>query len=209
MKSGTERASARTAKTRLMTLLPPPNGSYRKGALHAVVLPSAAALMPASSSAPRSLNAPTCSALPSASGPLLDMTRYHLFDFAAGWAEEYGSPEDERDFHSLLGYSPYHRVQDGADYPAVLLISGDADTRCNPMHARKMAARLRQQIAQNIRSCSITNQTGATRRFSLCRPRSTLSPTDSPSSVTNSEFMSGTGGFRDAVYSRVVDTICL
>jgi prolyl oligopeptidase len=75
-------------------------------------------------------------------GPLLDMTRYHLFDFAAGWAEEYGSPEDEQDFHYLLGYSPYHCVQDGADYPAVLLISGDADTRCNPMHARKMAARL-------------------------------------------------------------------
>jgi|SRR5579859_465651 len=75
-------------------------------------------------------------------GPLLDMTRYHLFDFAAGWADEYGSPEDERDLHSLLGYSPYHCVQDGVDYPAVLLVSGDADTRCNPMHARKMAARL-------------------------------------------------------------------
>ncbi len=75
-------------------------------------------------------------------GPLLDMTRYHLFDFAAGWAEEYGSPRDEQDFHCLLKYSPYHRVQDGALYPAVLLISGDADTRCNPMHARKMAARL-------------------------------------------------------------------
>jgi prolyl oligopeptidase len=75
-------------------------------------------------------------------GPLLDMTRYHLFDFAAGWADEYGSPEDERDFRSLLAYSPYHRVENGAAYPAVLLISGDADTRCNPMHARKMAARL-------------------------------------------------------------------
>ena len=75
-------------------------------------------------------------------GPLLDMTRYHLFDFAAGWAEEYGSPEDEQDFHYLLGYSPYHHVQHGAEYPAVLLISGDADTRCNPIHARKMAARL-------------------------------------------------------------------
>jgi len=75
-------------------------------------------------------------------GPLLDMTRYHLFDFAAGWAEEYGSPEDEEDFHKLLDYSPYHHVQDGADYPGILLISGDADTRCNPMHARKMAARL-------------------------------------------------------------------
>jgi prolyl oligopeptidase len=75
-------------------------------------------------------------------GPLLDMTRYHLFDFAAGWADEYGLAEDERDLHSLLAYSPYHRVQSSTDYPAVLLISGDADTRCNPMHARKMAARL-------------------------------------------------------------------
>jgi prolyl oligopeptidase len=75
-------------------------------------------------------------------GPLLDMTRYHLFDFAAAWAEEYGSPNDEHDFQSLLAYSPYHRVQDGVQYPAILLISGDADTRCNPMHSRKMTARL-------------------------------------------------------------------
>jgi len=75
-------------------------------------------------------------------GPLLDMTRYHLFDFAAGWTDEYGSPEDEQDFHSLLAYSPYHRIQERVAYPAVLLISGDADTRCNPMHARKMTARL-------------------------------------------------------------------
>jgi len=75
-------------------------------------------------------------------GPLLDMTRYHLFDFAAGWVDEYGAPDDEADFHSLFAYSPYHRVQDRTAYPAVLLISGDADTRCNPMHARKMAARL-------------------------------------------------------------------
>jgi prolyl oligopeptidase len=75
-------------------------------------------------------------------GPLLDMARYHLFDFAAGWADEYGSPEDQDDFQSLLAYSPYHLVSDSVAYPAVLLISGDADTRCNPMHARKMAARL-------------------------------------------------------------------
>ncbi len=75
-------------------------------------------------------------------GPLLDMVRYHFFDSAAGWAEEYGSPEDQDDFQSLLSYSPYHRVLENVPYPAVLLISGDADTRCNPMHARKMAARL-------------------------------------------------------------------
>lgn len=80
-------------------------------------------------------------------GPLLDMTRYHLFDFASGWADEYGSPEDRQDFASLLAYSPYHRVQDGCPYPAVMLISGDADTRCNPMHARKMTARLQAGIS--------------------------------------------------------------
>jgi prolyl oligopeptidase len=75
-------------------------------------------------------------------GPLLDMTRYHLFDCAAGWAEEYGSPDDQGDFEALLAYSPYHRIKDGTSYPAVMLVSGDSDTRCNPMHARKMAARL-------------------------------------------------------------------
>jgi len=75
-------------------------------------------------------------------GPLLDMLRYHLFDFAEGWIDEYGSAENERDFQALLCYSPYHWVEDGAAYPAVMLISGDADTRCNPMHARKMTARL-------------------------------------------------------------------
>ncbi len=75
-------------------------------------------------------------------GPLLDMTRYHLFDFATGWADEYGSPDDEQAFHFLFAYSPYHRVQKNVAYPAMLVISGDSDTRCNPMHARKMVARL-------------------------------------------------------------------
>ena len=77
-------------------------------------------------------------------GPLLDMFRYHKYipDGANHWIDEYGSADDENDFLSLRSYSPYHRVQDGAPYPAVLLITGDADTRCHPMHARKMTARL-------------------------------------------------------------------
>lgn len=75
-------------------------------------------------------------------GPLLDMLRYHKFDPAILSEEEYGSAENQEDFRYLRTYSPYHRVKDGVAYPAVMLISGDADTRCNPMHARKMAARL-------------------------------------------------------------------
>jgi prolyl oligopeptidase len=58
------------------------------------------------------------------------------------WIDEYGSADDPEDFPYLYAYSPYHQVQDGVEYPAVLLVSGDADTRCNPLHARKMTARL-------------------------------------------------------------------
>ncbi|SRR6266404_1208109 len=75
-------------------------------------------------------------------GPLLDMLRYHKFDQANLWEDEFGTPENQNDFRYLQAYSPYHQVKDGVAYPAVMLISGDADTRCNPMHVRKMAARL-------------------------------------------------------------------
>lgn len=75
-------------------------------------------------------------------GPLLDMLRYHKFNQAGLWIEEFGSSEIPEDFPYLRAYSPYHQVRDGLPYPAVMLITGDADTRCNPMHARKMAARL-------------------------------------------------------------------
>jgi prolyl oligopeptidase len=75
-------------------------------------------------------------------GPLLDMLRYHLFDSALSFAGEYGTSDDSTDFQHLYAYSPYHQVKKGVPYPAVLLISGDADTRCNPMHVRKMAAAL-------------------------------------------------------------------
>ena len=74
--------------------------------------------------------------------PMLDMLRYHLFDNAHVWRDELGTAEDPADFAALLRYSPYHQVRDGVAYPATLLVSGDADQNCNPLHARKMAARL-------------------------------------------------------------------
>jgi prolyl oligopeptidase len=74
--------------------------------------------------------------------PLLDMLRYHRFRIARLWMAEYGSPEDPDAFRWLHAYSPYHRVKEGTPYPAVLLTTGEADSRVDPMHARKMAARL-------------------------------------------------------------------
>jgi prolyl oligopeptidase len=74
--------------------------------------------------------------------PLLDMLRYHLFDNAHVWKDEFGTADDPEDFKVLAAYSPYHQVRDGVAYPATMIVSGDADQNCNPLHARKMAARL-------------------------------------------------------------------
>ncbi|MBD0373792.1 MAG: S9 family peptidase [Pyrinomonadaceae bacterium] len=72
--------------------------------------------------------------------PLLDMVRYDKFLVAKFWVPEYGSAEKEEQFKYLLAYSPYQNVKQGTKYPAVLFITGDADTRVAPLHARKMAA---------------------------------------------------------------------
>lgn len=74
--------------------------------------------------------------------PLLDMLRYHRFLIARLWIPEYGSPDEPTPFRWLRAYSPYHHVRPGVAYPAVLLATAESDTRVDPMHARKMAARL-------------------------------------------------------------------
>jgi len=79
--------------------------------------------------------------------PLLDMLRYHRFLIARLWIPEYGSPDDADAFRWLRAYSPYHHVRPGTNYPAVLLATAESDTRVDPMHARKMAARLQAATA--------------------------------------------------------------
>ncbi len=74
--------------------------------------------------------------------PLLDMIRYHKFRIAQLWIPEYGSSDDVKQFKWLYAYSPYHRVKDGVAYPATLIFTAESDSRVDPMHARKMAARL-------------------------------------------------------------------
>jgi prolyl oligopeptidase len=81
--------------------------------------------------------------------PMLDMLRYHLFDNAHVWKEEFGTVEDPEDFAALAKYSPYHQVRDGVAYPATMIVSGDVDRNCNPLHARKMTARLQSANASD------------------------------------------------------------
>ena len=62
---------------------------------------------------------------------------------------EFGSVKDADEFGALPAYSPYHRVREGARYPAILLLTGDNDHRVNPMQSRKMTARLQAANASN------------------------------------------------------------
>src|SRR5947207_10378519 len=79
--------------------------------------------------------------------PLLDMLRYQNFQIAKLWIPEYGSSEDPQQFKWLYAYSPYHHVKAGIQYPAVLFMTADTDTRVDPMHAKKMTALLQTQAS--------------------------------------------------------------
>jgi prolyl oligopeptidase len=74
--------------------------------------------------------------------PLLDMVRYVKSGLGATWTVDYGDPEVPEELGWLLGYSPYHHVVDGTDYPATMFMVFDNDTRTDPMHGRKMCAAL-------------------------------------------------------------------
>jgi prolyl oligopeptidase len=73
---------------------------------------------------------------------VLDLTRFHRFTIGWAWTSDYGDPEDPDDLATLLTYSPYHRVEDGATYPPTLVTTGDTDDRVVPLHSYKFAAAL-------------------------------------------------------------------
>lgn len=79
--------------------------------------------------------------------PLLDMLRYQNFQIAKLWIPEYGSAENPEQFNYIYAYSPYQHVKQGTEYPAILFMTADSDTRVDPMHAKKMTALLQAQAA--------------------------------------------------------------
>jgi prolyl oligopeptidase len=82
--------------------------------------------------------------------PDLDMVGYHRFENNNPPALlEYGDASKPEQFKFLYAYSPYQKVKAGTTYPAVLLSTGDADTRVPPLQARKMTARLQAASASS------------------------------------------------------------
>ena len=77
---------------------------------------------------------------------VMDLMRYHLFTIGWAWVAEYGDPEDRDDVEFLLGYSPYHNIREGIEYPPMLISTADHDDRVVPGHSFKYGARV--QAAQ-------------------------------------------------------------
>ncbi|MBD2034297.1 S9 family peptidase, partial [Leptolyngbya sp. FACHB-321] len=73
---------------------------------------------------------------------VMDMLRFDQFTSGKTWVDELGSPAQEADFRNLLNYSPYHNIQSGKAYPAILATTADTDDRVVPGHTFKYVAAL-------------------------------------------------------------------
>ncbi|MGH9333122.1 MAG: prolyl oligopeptidase family serine peptidase, partial [Vicinamibacteria bacterium] len=84
--------------------------------------------------------------------PDLDMVRFYTFVDKNNLPAllEYGDASKPEQFEFLESYSPYQAVRKNTRYPAVMLTSGDLDTRVPPLQARKMTARLQEATASGL-----------------------------------------------------------
>jgi prolyl oligopeptidase len=81
---------------------------------------------------------------------IYDMLRVELDPNGTFNATEYGTVKDAALFKAMYAYSPYHHVQAGVKYPAILFFAGDNDHRVNPAHSRKMTAALQAASASGL-----------------------------------------------------------
>jgi len=78
---------------------------------------------------------------------IYDMLRVELDPNGAFNTTEFGSVKNPDQLKALFAYSPYHHVKKGVKYPAIFMATGETDGRVNPMHSRKMVARLQADTA--------------------------------------------------------------
>ena len=73
---------------------------------------------------------------------VMDMLRFNRFTAGRYWVDDYGYPDKEPDFRTLLAYSPYHNLKAGVRYPPMLVTTADTDDRVVPGHSFKYIAAL-------------------------------------------------------------------
>jgi len=60
---------------------------------------------------------------------------------------EFGTPENEKDFQNLKSYSPLHNINRNTQYPNLLLLTGGSDDRVPPFHSYKFIAALQEKAS--------------------------------------------------------------
>jgi prolyl oligopeptidase len=90
---------------------------------------------------------------------IYDMVRVELDPNGSFNTTEFGTAKDPDQFKALYAYSPYHHVEKGTAYPAVLMLTGATDGRVNPMHSRKFTAALQAATSSERPVLLRTNKT--------------------------------------------------
>jgi prolyl oligopeptidase len=73
---------------------------------------------------------------------VMDMLRFNKFTAGRYWVDDYGYPDKEADFKTLIAYSPYHNIKPHVHYPPVLVTTADTDDRVVPGHSFKYVSEL-------------------------------------------------------------------
>lgn len=79
---------------------------------------------------------------------VFDMVEFGKYTIGKFHYDEYGNPQNESEFKSLMAYSPYHNIKEDVNYPTCLIITSENDDRVPPFHSFKFAARLQNRAAQ-------------------------------------------------------------
>ncbi len=79
---------------------------------------------------------------------VFDMARFDEYTVGKYHLDEYGNPENEAEYQSLLAYSPYQNIKEEVNYPITLIVTSENDDRVPPVHSYKFAAKLQNRTAQ-------------------------------------------------------------
>ncbi|GAA4761745.1 prolyl oligopeptidase family serine peptidase [Flavobacterium hankyongi] len=89
---------------------------------------------------------------------VFDMVKFDKFTIGNFHHTEYGNPEIETEFKSILSYSPLHKIKKDVNYPMTVIFTADNDDRVPPLHSYKFAAALQNREAQKNRIILITKK---------------------------------------------------
>ncbi|MDR6968706.1 prolyl oligopeptidase [Flavobacterium arsenatis] len=79
---------------------------------------------------------------------VFDMAKFNDYTIGRFHNDEYGNPDVEEEFNTMMQYSPFHKIKEDVNYPITLIITSENDDRVPPIHSYKFAAKLQNRASQ-------------------------------------------------------------